>query len=419
MLLSDRFGPIPLTVTLDGSGNGTVSFQSNGKNARITNLFVKVSTTTNQARCNIYRGQVSDSNIVNVTNSGSTGASLSGNIDITDGETIYVVWTGGDAGSTATATFSGITIPFGEVGPTSTQWADPIAAGDGSLIFPAIKSSNYSAGSTGWVIKRDGTAEFNNVTARGELLVSGSGNAYIRIYNTFSFGPEIDLYPGDYTAPYTFLFPGMINSTKSTNGTVHQGTIGIYAPGYNQSDRLLLSGTSYEGGDSVCNMAFTRVQKDGVDMGGGLLLCSRRGSSSGAVGPTEAVAWTLPSATFAANTCYEIRAEIGVLSTTAGISTNVKIRKTNTAGVLLRQYFGTTLTLANTVYGISGTGTFITGSSPVTATLVVTLTSNTGTASIFGASGGGNDGSSSEINIYEVGDAAAKLIQDPNVPVLT
>ena len=171
--LSGRFGPIPFSVTLDINGNGAVSFQSNGNNARITNLMVKVTTSVKQAVCAIYRGQVADSNLVNLTNSGSTGAPATGAIDIFDGEQLFVVWTGGDAGATATATFTGNTIPFDEIGPSSITWNDHVAANDGSLIFPALKSPDYNPGVSGWSINRDGTVEFNSATIRGALVAGG------------------------------------------------------------------------------------------------------------------------------------------------------------------------------------------------------------------------------------------------------
>lgn len=171
--LTDRFGPIPFNVVLDGSGNGSLTFQANGSNARITNLYVNVSTTTLQATCTIYKGQIANSNIIDSTNSGSTGASAKGAIDLTDGETLYVVWRGGDAGATAYATFVGVVIPFDQISASSITWSDPIAAGDGSLIYPAIKSPNYQAGALGWNIARDGSVEFNNATIRGTLIAGG------------------------------------------------------------------------------------------------------------------------------------------------------------------------------------------------------------------------------------------------------
>lgn len=176
--LTQRFGPIPQTVVLDGSGNGTVSFQPNGSNARITNLFVKTSTQVLQATCQIYLGTISDTNRINITNSGSTGAAATGNIDVTDGQTVFVVWTGGDAGATATATFVGVTVPFDEIGASVIDWADPIAAGDGSLIYPAVKSPNFVAGSTGWMLDRAGNVEFNSAVIRGSLI-AGGGNVVI------------------------------------------------------------------------------------------------------------------------------------------------------------------------------------------------------------------------------------------------
>lgn len=47
---------------------------------------------------------------------------------------------------------------------------DPIVAGD-TLIRNAIQSANYVTGSSGWRIGKDGTAEFNTTTIRGDLIV--------------------------------------------------------------------------------------------------------------------------------------------------------------------------------------------------------------------------------------------------------
>lgn len=48
---------------------------------------------------------------------------------------------------------------------------NPITGGQGALVRPAIKSPNYAAASAGWSINADGSAEFNNLTARGKLLI--------------------------------------------------------------------------------------------------------------------------------------------------------------------------------------------------------------------------------------------------------
>jgi hypothetical protein len=52
-------------------------------------------------------------------------------------------------------------------------FVNPILGGGGALVRPAIKSPNYSPGLAGWTIKRDGSAELNNVVIRGGTVVSG------------------------------------------------------------------------------------------------------------------------------------------------------------------------------------------------------------------------------------------------------
>ena len=47
------------------------------------------------------------------------------------------------------------------------SFSNPVTGGQGALVRPAIKSPNYVAGSSGWTINRDGSAEFNNLTLRG------------------------------------------------------------------------------------------------------------------------------------------------------------------------------------------------------------------------------------------------------------
>jgi hypothetical protein len=51
-------------------------------------------------------------------------------------------------------------------------FVNPILGGGGALVRPAIKSPNYVAGSAGWSINRDGSAEFSTGTFRGALVGS-------------------------------------------------------------------------------------------------------------------------------------------------------------------------------------------------------------------------------------------------------
>lgn len=215
--LTDQFGPIYQSVVLNGSGGGTVTFQPNGKNARITTLFVKASTSVLQAQVALYKGVVADSTIVGSTVSGSTGAPAFGNIDLQDGETLFVVWTGGDAGATATATFVGHTIPFSDIKGTELRWSDPIASNDGSLVFPAIKSPNFTTGVIGWEITREGSAEFNNITVRGIFeAVSPSGSNVIVSADAAS--ATVSMQPPTFGGE-TFS-PGTLKTTSGATGTL-------------------------------------------------------------------------------------------------------------------------------------------------------------------------------------------------------
>lgn len=61
-------------------------------------------------------------------------------------------------------------------------WASPLVGGT-TLIRTAIQSPGYVFGVSGWSINKDGSAEFNNVTARGSITASsvsaGSGTVLL------------------------------------------------------------------------------------------------------------------------------------------------------------------------------------------------------------------------------------------------
>lgn len=173
-VVSDDFGPYPVSVVLNGSGYGFVIFQATGTNLLVSNLYVACSSVTAQASCVAYKNNIGAQYRVASTNSGSTGANAGGAFKLKDGEKCIVEWTGGTPGATATATFSGNKIPFDQTSGGSTlEFEDPIAAGDGSLIYPAIKSPNFLTGVSGWNLDRDGNVEFNNGVFRGTLVAGG------------------------------------------------------------------------------------------------------------------------------------------------------------------------------------------------------------------------------------------------------
>jgi hypothetical protein len=56
-------------------------------------------------------------------------------------------------------------------------FVNPIVGGT-ALRIPAIQSPDFQAGSAGWIIRIDGSAEFNNVIIRGGVIVSGTSLYY-------------------------------------------------------------------------------------------------------------------------------------------------------------------------------------------------------------------------------------------------
>lgn len=71
-------------------------------------------------------------------------------------------------------------------------FSNPIVAGE-ELVRSAIRSPDFAAGVAGWIIRRDGSAEFNDVTARGSLLAGTPGGTRIEITGT---PPSITLFDG-------------------------------------------------------------------------------------------------------------------------------------------------------------------------------------------------------------------------------
>lgn len=68
-----------------------------------------------------------------------------------------------------------MSFPHGEIG-----FRNPVIGGDGELVIDNIHSRNYVAGVSGWEIDRDGSAEFNDVTVRGEFEITGADGSFIR-----------------------------------------------------------------------------------------------------------------------------------------------------------------------------------------------------------------------------------------------
>lgn len=102
------------SITLDGSGNGTLKMSPDGPHEHWlpTLASVKCSSNTSEASCKIYVGQsANDINFVDATLSGSSGDSTDrvAGYDISRTTNLYIiaVWAGGDAGATGTMVIAG------------------------------------------------------------------------------------------------------------------------------------------------------------------------------------------------------------------------------------------------------------------------------------------------------------------------
>jgi hypothetical protein len=68
-------------------------------------------------------------------------------------------------------------------------FTNPVIAGL-TLIRTAIQSPDFVAGVSGWSINKDGTAEFNNATIRGELI-AGGGAVTLDAFGVHVIGPTV------------------------------------------------------------------------------------------------------------------------------------------------------------------------------------------------------------------------------------
>lgn len=427
MQVAKTFENVPVSIMLDSNGNGTAQFQPNGSHVNISRLYVAVSSSIQQASVTLYKGFVSASSAIGTIVSGSTGGLATGQIYVQDGSILYVVWTGGDANATATATFSGNQISFSEMGADSITWSDPIAASDGSLIFPAIKSPNFVMGVSGWEINRDGSFEFGpGGTIRGDVHVSGVNGSAVDI-TTDGDQAEIDLTPPDYTGPGIINLPATIQA--DSNGTNDQsfGSLDLRSPqpahgalfskqslvslqsgtidGSISSFIILKADTIQLGTGSTENTSVKGTfSVNNRDQGKGLVVGIQAvADSSSVLASSEAIVLTLPSATFDAGRAYEIRhsgaATLATSITPAFVS--FMMRKTNLLGTAFVN-LGRTPLLTTLATGFNQNRRFIVTGSAVTAVLILTMTTPGGSAGVHAASAV----FPREIEIYDIGVAS-------------
>lgn len=110
-------------------------------------------------------------------------------------------------------------------------FADPTLGGQNNLIRDQIKSPNYVAGSTGWIISKNGTAEFSDITVRGTVIATGNNGSYIKL-SPASPVPKIEI-RGQNSTDVAVIEPatgGGIEIVGPTSGGAPAATILIKGP---------------------------------------------------------------------------------------------------------------------------------------------------------------------------------------------
>lgn len=297
------------------------------------------------------------------------------------------------------------------------------------LIRSDIRSQNYVAGSSGWIIEADGDAEFNDVNVRGSLEVLGDNNAYTRIIDNGG-KPDIIMQPRDYSDGTTPPPNAAVFEATSVVTPDHRGILTLTGPGQGGAATISLSSPSLatETGptDSKMNLfaylieigglpssvttvdgtlSYTTLKAGTRDVGRGLVV--RASSNADATGftTTEIVLLSAASATFAANRAFRVvhNARYTNSAGTANFPVLGFRKGTTTAGQALVDAGRQQMPASTLTFGLGGDFVFTTGASPVT-----TQISMTGATTPAGVTvtqrGAANLGRYFEI--YDIGDAA-------------
>lgn len=144
--------------------------------------------------------------------------------------------------------------------------------GTGRLVVDAIQSDNYQAGVSGWTINKDGSVEFNDMVARGELDVVGSDGSFVRAET--DAGHAVVLLNPQNQPGYTWipasmtgeiLNSGLVIPSLSFKSPVAQGSIEPAAeiffqgPGETDQNGIVYSSNThlFNGGDSPTEPTFS------------------------------------------------------------------------------------------------------------------------------------------------------------------
>lgn len=230
----------------------------------------------------------------------------------------------------------------------------PITAGT-VLIRSDIRSQNYVAGTSGWIIEADGDAEFNNVNVRGDLLVTGNNNSYIHIY-TAALGGGVNAALYEYSAgkysDNAYPDPGIGQILATTNVLPdHYGQLTISSPlsGVAAATIQMHGGTEEAGAGGTDDTritvtaeatVFTGLISVGTHVfnniygyvGDGTVDCVGITNPSASITTTETVVATSNTITFKAGRAYKVT--MGCALTFSAVPNRAvsRLRKTGTAG---------------------------------------------------------------------------------------
>ncbi len=111
-------------------------------------------------------------------------------------------------------------------------FSSPIIGGGGTLVYPAIKSPDYAAGSAGWQIAKNGSAEFENLIVRGgqavpKITIAASAPTSPEtgdLWYDSAAGYKLNQYDGTAWVPYQ-LGTGAIAAGSITAALIAAGTV--------------------------------------------------------------------------------------------------------------------------------------------------------------------------------------------------
>lgn len=125
-------------------------------------------------------------------------------------------------------------------------FSNPIIGGSGQIVRNLMKSPNFIANTAGWIIRKDGSAQFNNVSLLGSLLVGVAPNPQVNIFSNSGQGTI------QFPSNIANSTPAQINLSAISGGVygslLIQGPSSIVA---GQNDSFSIEIDSFTGGGTV------------------------------------------------------------------------------------------------------------------------------------------------------------------------